>query len=118
MNVAITKDGVCTNIATFDDIKTAQKFLDYGMWFGADGVAELPDGYGIDDLFNGSVWEKAPPPEYDPPPELGPDNDPIDAIISEMQSQHPRQGGYQNLGNLLRDIVNNQRQAGIWESGE
>ena len=62
MNIAVIKDGVCIDAAVFDDIATAQEFLAAGVW-DADGVVELPDGYGIGDSYSGGAWAKAPQPE-------------------------------------------------------
>ena len=64
MNVAIIKNGTCINIALFDSLKTAQSFLTSGV-FDADSVAELPDGYGVGDTYDGETWIKAPKTEPD-----------------------------------------------------
>lgn len=78
MNIAIIKDNLCVNIALFDSLSTAQSFQTAGI-FDADSVAELPDGYGIGDTYDGETWIKAPEPELEsdleptPPPEPTPE---------------------------------------------
>lgn len=72
MNVAIIKDGTCINIALFDSLETAQSFLTAGV-YDADTVIELPDGYGIGDMYDGTTWTKAPEPEPEEP-EPGPES--------------------------------------------
>lgn len=72
MNIAIIKDGTCINIALFDSLETAQSFLTAGV-YDADAVVELPDGYGIGDMYDGTTWTKAPEPEPEEP-EPGPES--------------------------------------------
>ena len=72
MNIAIIKDNLCVNIALFDSLTTAQTFLTAGVWPDADAVVELPDGYGIGDMYDGTTWTKAPEPEPEEP-EPGPE---------------------------------------------
>lgn len=56
MRYAIIKDGVCENI------------IEAGPDFAAGiGAIELPDGYGIGDLYDGANWAKAEPPEVSQP---------------------------------------------------
>lgn len=72
MNIAIIKDGTCINIALFDNLETAQSLLTAGV-YDADAVVELPDGYGIGDMYDGATWTKAPEPEPEEP-EPGPES--------------------------------------------
>lgn len=65
MNIAVLQRGLCIDAAVFDDLETAQEFLDMGVWPDADEVEELPDGYGIGDTYDGE-WHKQKLPE---PPE-------------------------------------------------
>jgi len=64
MNIAIIKDGICKDSATFGNIETAKAFLERGVW-DADSVVELPKGYGIGDSFDGATWTKAESPEVE-----------------------------------------------------
>jgi hypothetical protein len=64
MNIGIIKNTTCIAAAVFHDLKTAKAFLAADVWPGADAVAELPDGYGIGDDYNGETWRK---PEALPP---------------------------------------------------
>jgi len=78
MIVAVIKDNVCVNTVVFEDLKTAQEFLDGGVWPEADSVEELPDGYGIGDKIIDGEWVKdeleiiEPEPEPEPEPNLEP----------------------------------------------
>lgn len=63
-NYAKIEDGVCINAAVFKDSKTA---IDLGY------PIQLPDGYGIGDLYDGESWSHAPAPEPEPEPEPEPD---------------------------------------------
>jgi len=71
MNIAIIKENEVINAAVFDDIETARQFHEMGVWAesAADGVAELPDGFGIGDSYLGGEWVKKPQPEIDEPQE-------------------------------------------------
>lgn len=62
-NYAKIEDGVCINAAVFKDSKTA---IDLGY------PIQLPDGYGIGDLYDGESWSHAPAPEPEPEPEPEP----------------------------------------------
>ena len=61
---AVVENGICVNVAVFADDADLVDF----------GAVEIPDGYGIGDLFDGSSWTKAPEPE--PAPEPAPE--PVD----------------------------------------
>lgn len=63
-NYAKIMDGVCVNIAVFEDETTA---VDFGY------PVLLPDGYGIGCLYDGESWSHAPAPEPPPEPESKPD---------------------------------------------
>lgn len=71
MNIAILSNGNVINVATFNDIQTAQSFLTSGIWPDADGVLELSEGYGIGDSYDAQTgeWTKAPAPEEPEEPE-------------------------------------------------
>ncbi|MCL2562425.1 MAG: hypothetical protein FWE08_00085 [Oscillospiraceae bacterium] len=56
--VGVLANGVCMDVAVFCDMETARRFLEDGVWPEADGVAVLPEGYGIGDTFNGRTWQK------------------------------------------------------------
>lgn len=58
MNVGIIKEGVCINTALFGNMAAAQEFFSAGAFGGADGIAEVPDGYGIGDIYSGGIWER------------------------------------------------------------
>lgn len=58
MNIAVIKSGVVVDVAQFVDVQTAQSFLDLGVWSNAESVIELPEGYGIGDSYENSVWTK------------------------------------------------------------
>jgi len=62
MNIGIIKNTTCIAAAVFHDLKTAKAFLAADVWPGAGAVAELPDGYGIGDDYDGEKWRK---PEVD-----------------------------------------------------
>lgn len=66
MNGALIENGVCINVAVFeeDDIETMNSF----------GYIHLPNGYGIDDLYDAETdtWSKAPQPEPEEPIETEP----------------------------------------------
>ncbi|OUP50472.1 hypothetical protein B5F17_13945 [Butyricicoccus pullicaecorum] len=51
------ENGVCVNAAVFEDEETA---IDFGY------PVQLPDGYGIGDLYDGESWSHAPAPEPEP----------------------------------------------------
>ena len=51
------EDGVCVNVAVFEDEETAVE-LGYPVL--------IPDGYGIGDLYDGETWSHAPAPEPEP----------------------------------------------------
>ena len=74
MNIAVLNNGLCTQIAVFDDIETAETFLNLGVWPGATHVIEMSEGYGIGDTYIDGVWKKGEPPEPEPEPE--PEHDP------------------------------------------
>ena len=93
INIGIMRKGVCIEVAVFDSIETAQAFFAAGMWVDADTIAEIPDGYGIGDLFDGEDWTKQdpgepdtmPPPEPYSMPEPSPDPNPVpDGSLSEV----------------------------------
>ena len=69
MNIAIISGGKVTDACLFDDLVTAQDFLDMGVWPGAEMVLELPEDYGIGDSYDAAsgTWTKAPAPEPEPP---------------------------------------------------
>lgn len=67
MNIGIIKSTVVIDAALFDDMATAQQFLALGVWPGADVVAELPEGYGIGDSYDGENWIKAPTTQPEEP---------------------------------------------------
>jgi hypothetical protein len=72
MRIAIIKDTKCVNSAVFDDLETAEQFLEMGAFGEADEVAELPDGYAIGDTYESGEWSKKPePPVADVPVDLG-----------------------------------------------
>jgi len=71
MNIGIIKQTLCVDAAVFEDISTAQAFLERGVW-DADEVHELPPGFGIGDSYTGGEWVKAPVPEPPDPPEPEP----------------------------------------------
>ena len=56
-NYAKIMDGVCVNIAVFEDETTA---VDFGY------PVLLPDGYGIGCLYDGESWSHTPAPEPEP----------------------------------------------------
>lgn len=58
-NYAEIKNGVCVNVAIFEDEETA---IDFGY------PVLLPDGYGIGDLYDGIAWSHSPTPEPEPEP--------------------------------------------------
>lgn len=87
MNIAIIKDMTCIDIAVFDDIETAQQFLDDGVWPEADSIAELPDGYGIGDSYDGYVWTEKPEPEPDPGPDTDPEPEETDDLTLQVEYQ-------------------------------
>lgn len=62
-NIGILTDGVCIDTAVFESLKTAKDFLKKGVWQGADAVAELSEGYGIGDKYDGKTWVKQESPE-------------------------------------------------------
>jgi len=69
MNIAIIKDTVVINTAIFNNLASAQAFSEMDVWPEADTVAELPDGFGIGDFYDGEVWTKQEQPEPPDPPE-------------------------------------------------
>ena len=71
MNIAVFKNNIVINTVVFDEITTAQEFLEMGAWadIGADMVIELPAGYEIGDRYIDNQWKKTPMPE---PPESEP----------------------------------------------
>lgn len=73
MNIAIISGGKVINTAVFEDLKTAEEFLAMRVWPEAEAVIELPDGYGIGDMYDGATWTKAPEPEPEEP-EPGPES--------------------------------------------
>ena len=60
VSAGIMKNGLCINAACFYDLETAERFLEKGVWPGADSVAVLPEGYGIGDYCDGTTgtWTK------------------------------------------------------------
>ncbi|MDR1101687.1 MAG: hypothetical protein LBL34_04975 [Clostridiales bacterium] len=68
MNIAVIKDNICVNTLAFDDLATAQSFLENGAIDG-DSVLELPEGYGIGDMYTEGEWAKAPVDEPQETPE-------------------------------------------------
>jgi len=98
MNIAIIQDGACVNVAVFESLSTAQLFLQDGVWQGAEDVAELPEGYGIGDFYDGSTWEKAPvlaPPEPPNPPKppVSENRAKIDGFVMGMMEEWESQNG-------------------------
>ena len=71
MNIAIISGGKVINTAVFEGLKAAEGFLAMHAWPWAEAVVELPDGYGIGDMYDGTSWAKAPEPEPEPGPESG-----------------------------------------------
>lgn len=67
MNIAIISGSKVINTAVFEGLKTAEGFLAMNAWPQADAVVELPDGYGIGDMYDGTSWTKAPDPEPEEP---------------------------------------------------
>ena len=63
VEIGILKAGICINVAKFADLETAKDFLASSVWPGADAVAELSEGYGIGDTYDGHVWIKKEQPE-------------------------------------------------------
>jgi len=70
----VLASGVVVDVAVFREIEMAWAFVAAGVWPGADAVAELPEGFGVGDLFDGETWTKGPqePDEPDPGPEPPP----------------------------------------------
>ena len=91
MNIAVIKDDWVINTAVFDDLQTAQQFLEAGVWGDADEVVELPAGYGIGDSYIGSNWIKDIPddPEDEPeePPVVGTDQEAINEFVRGMMEE-------------------------------
>ena len=98
MNIAVITKKICTDVAAFADLQTAELFLEQGAWPEADTVTELPDGYGIGDGYDKGKWKSNPRPEPPPTPEPPePDPDEITAeealgillgAIDEVQSEN------------------------------
>ena len=81
MNVAVIQNKLVIDAAVFDDLLTAQEFMALDVWPGADGVVELPDGYGIGDGYDmaSGAWTHIVTPDPDAPvPEPDPGDTPSD----------------------------------------
>lgn len=66
MNIGVIKKKICVN-AISADMETAKRFLSKGALGDADTVAELPDGYGINDLYANGAWSHPPKEEPEQP---------------------------------------------------
>ena len=83
MTIAILSNQTVINAAVFNDLETAQSFLESGVWPEADTVLELPDGYGIGDIYDGEWHDQTFKP--DPLPE--PETPMIDRIAAAVEYQ-------------------------------
>ena len=69
MDIAIIKDKLVIDAAVFDDIDTAQEFLELDVWPGAEAVVELHNGYAIGDGYDITTGEWTHIATYVPEPE-------------------------------------------------
>lgn len=83
MTIAILVNQTVIDAAVFNDIETAQSFLESGVWPDANTVLELPDGYGIGDTYDGEWHHQTVTPE--PEPEFEPTS--IDRIAAAVEYQ-------------------------------
>lgn len=83
MTIAIISNQVVVNVAVFNDLETAQSFLESGVWPEADAVLELPEGYGIGDTYDGE-WHNQ---TFKPEPEPEPETPAIDRIAAAVEYQ-------------------------------
>jgi len=58
IQVGILRDSACIDVAIFSDLSVAEAFLQRGVWYDADGVVRLADGFGTGDTFDNGVWGK------------------------------------------------------------
>ena len=70
VDVAIIKNSVVMSTSVYKDLEEARQLLAAGAW-DADDVCELPEGYGIGDIYKDGIWEKAPQPEQPEKPVPG-----------------------------------------------
>jgi len=61
VRIGVLQGEVCTDVAVFQNLETAEQFLGDGIWPEADGVAVLSEGYGIGDCYDGENWAKQEP---------------------------------------------------------
>jgi len=61
IEVGILQNGLCVDVAVFEDLKTAKSFLKEGVWPEADAVVKLKAGYGIGDRYDDKTWSKTEP---------------------------------------------------------
>ena len=58
VTLAILREGEVIDVAEFQDMNTAEKFLQEGVWPQADAVAILPEGFGLLDAYDKGEWSK------------------------------------------------------------
>lgn len=107
MNVAIISGGKVTDACVFDDLATAQDFLDIGVWLGAEMVLELPDGYGIGDSYDATsgTWTKAPAPEPEPPVDPPEPEPALEERVAALENSMDEIRGAMVDANTALDIV-------------
>lgn len=56
MTFGLIKNNVCINIAVFPNKNTAEEVV--GLLDNVDFAVELPDGFGINDIYIDGIWTK------------------------------------------------------------
>lgn len=108
MNIAIISGGKVTDACVFDELATAQDFLDMGIWPGAETVLELPEGYGIGDSYDAAsgAWAKAPAPEPPVDPPMPPEPTPaLEERVAALENGMDEIRGAMVDANTALDIV-------------
>ena len=115
MNIAVLKNNVVIDVATFEDddgYEQAQSFLSDDMWPDADSVVELEDGFGIGDTFDGETWTINPDrviqdccdePYYPNPP--ADENNVLPAVATLFEFQAMQAGGDASIMRAMASSV-------------
>ena len=65
VTLAVLREGEVIDVAEFQDVNTAEQFLQNGVWPQADAVVVLPEGFGLRDVYDKGEWVKREAEEAD-----------------------------------------------------